>query len=159
MIFVSAGTQLPFDRFIKILDDIARTTDEEIVAQAIPGQYEPNNFKLLAKIPTDQFNEYVDKARIVAAHAGMGCILTAMLKSKPIVIFPRLAQLGEHRNDHQTATARHFEEMGQVHVAWDEDSLRQLVTNNELKSLNTVGPDASEELRSFVENFIEKSKK
>ena len=33
MIFATTGTQLPFDRFIRMLDDLAPLIDEEIIAQ------------------------------------------------------------------------------------------------------------------------------
>jgi len=43
---------------------------------------------------------------------------------RPLLIVPRRAALGEHRNDHQLATARRFAELGSVGVAFDEAELR-----------------------------------
>ena len=61
MIFVSTGTQLPFDRLIEMVDRIAGELDEEIVVQAKPGKYKPSHFKLLDLIPTKEFDEYAQK--------------------------------------------------------------------------------------------------
>ena len=36
---------------------------------------------------------------------------------------PRLAQLGEHRNDHQRATAERFGQRAGVYLAWEETDL------------------------------------
>ena len=47
MIFVTIGTQIPFDRLIEILDRIAPELNEEIYAQALRGKYKPKHFKLI----------------------------------------------------------------------------------------------------------------
>ena len=36
---------------------------------------------------------------MIVAHAGMGTIISAMQHQKPIIIFPRIAALGEHRTN------------------------------------------------------------
>jgi mannose-1-phosphate guanylyltransferase len=57
----------------------------------------------------------------------MGSILTALQSGKPILVMPRSASLGEHRNDHQLQTAKHFQQQGRIRVAFDEAELeRQL---------------------------------
>ena len=56
----------------------------------------------------------------IVAHAGMGTILTALELGKPLLIMPRRAALGEHRNDHQLATAERFAAVDGVKVAFDE---------------------------------------
>ena len=53
----------------------------------------------------------------------MGTILTALELGKPLLVMPRRAALGEHRNDHQLATVRRFAELGSVEVALDESEL------------------------------------
>ncbi len=57
-------------------------------------------------------------ATAIVAHAGMGTILTALEMGKPLLVMPRRAALGEHRNDHQLATASRFAELGRVKVAF-----------------------------------------
>jgi UDP-N-acetylglucosamine transferase subunit ALG13 len=62
-------------------------------------------------------------ADAIVAHAGIGTILTALELGKPVLVMPRRAKFGEHRNDHQLATARRFAELGRVSVAFDETEL------------------------------------
>lgn len=47
MIFATIGTQAPFDRFIKILDEIAPMSNELIIAQTYKGRYQPKILKRL----------------------------------------------------------------------------------------------------------------
>ena len=50
MIFVTIGTQAPFDRFIKIIDEIAKNLDEEI--KELCKNYPQYRFMLYYKIMT-----------------------------------------------------------------------------------------------------------
>lgn len=154
MIFVTIGTQAPFDRFIKIVDEVAAQIDEEIVAQVYQCGFEPKNIKTVDFLAPDEFNELFAKARLIVAHAGMGTILSAMQQKKPIIIFPRIAALGEHRNEHQMATAQKFKEMGSVYVAMNEDELKELLLRNDLKSLREICESASKSLIKSIEEFI-----
>ena len=155
MIFATVGTQAPFDRFVKIVDDIASEISEEIVVQAFHDQYTPKNVRQVDFLPPDEFNELFSKARMIVAHAGMGTIISAMKQGKPIIVFPRIASLGEHRNEHQMATARQMERMNYVYVAYDEQQLRQLMLSDDLKSLHSLGEFASESLIDDIKKFIE----
>lgn len=155
MIFATVGTQAPFDRFVKIIDGIAAELSEEVVVQAFRDKYEPQNVKAVDFLPPDEFGDIFNKARLIVAHAGMGTIISAMKQSKPIIIFPRIASLGEHRNEHQMATARQMERMGYAYVAYDEQHLRQLMLSDDLKSLHNLGEFASESLINDIKKFIE----
>lgn len=154
MIFVTTGTQEPFDRFLEIIDSIAPDIDEELVVQACSDGYTPRNYTLRGFIAPDEFDGIMERARLIVAHAGMGTILTAMQMQKPIIIFPRKASLGEHRNDHQMATARRMAELRYVHVAYDADDLRRLISTPDLQPLHTVGEFASDSLIASLATFI-----
>ena len=43
MILVTIGTQAPFDRLIKIIDDLAIDINEPVIAQVYGGQYHAIN--------------------------------------------------------------------------------------------------------------------
>lgn len=154
MIFATIGTQAPFDRFIKIIDEMAPQLGEEVVAQVYHCNFTPRNIKTVDFLPPDAFNELYKKARLIVAHAGMGTILSAMQQQKPIIIFPRIAALGEHRNEHQMATAKKFKELGSVYVAMSEEELKQLLLRNDLHCLQKIGNSASEDLIKSIEDFI-----
>jgi len=108
MIFCTIGTQAPFDRLIEAVDRMAADIEEKIIAQTLCGNYKPRNIETVGFLTVDDFNEMCQQSRIIVAHAGVGTIVSALQMQKPIVVFPRIAELGEHRNNHQMATAEMF---------------------------------------------------
>lgn len=155
MIFVTIGTQAPFERFIRIIDDIAADINEEVVVQTPPLSFVPSHISTVDFISPDRFNDYIDRARIVVAHAGMGSIISSLSKGKPIIVFPRLASLGEHRNEHQMATARQLEKMHYVYAAYDATALRKLMLNPSLRMPHRISPTPSKELVDSLQSFID----
>ncbi len=150
MIFVTIGTQAPFDRFIQIVDEIAPMIDEEIIAQVYKSEYVPKNIKTVDFLAPDEFNKLFDTARMIVSHAGMGTIISAMQKQKSIIIFPRIAKLGEHRNEHQLATAKKMQELGYVYVANNKEELQELLLRKDLQPLHQLGKFAS---RSLIDDL------
>ena len=151
MIFVTIGTQLPFDRLIKIIDELAPQLHEEVVAQVYQCGFIPKNIKTVDFLAPDEFNT------LFISHAGMGTILSALQKDKPIIVFPRIAALGEHRNEHQLATARKFKEMETVNVAMNEDELTSMLLNGNQATLQHIGNSASPSLIQSIMDCIDRS--
>lgn len=156
MIFVTIGTQAPFDRLIKILDEVAPGLNEEIIAQTYHGEYKPKHIKTMDFIPPNEFNDIFSKARLVVAHAGMGTVISALTLDKPIIIFPRLASWSEHRNDHQMATTMRLNELGFVYAAYDKKQLCELIKRNDLKPLKHINDSASQSLIDSLADFVRK---
>ena len=155
MIFCTIGTQAPFDRFLKIIDEMAPELDgEEIIVQAFHDKYKPKNVKVMQMLAPDEFERIFSSARLIVGHAGMGTIISALTQDKPIVVFPRIAALGEHRNEHQLATAKKMNELGYVYVANDYEELREYVLNPQLKPLHKLGMYASKSLINDLINVI-----
>jgi len=154
VIFVVTGTQLPFDRLIRMLDEIAPQLDEEIVAQVNGSGYLPRHINTIDLLPPDEFDRLFSSARLIVAHAGIGTIITAMQQQKPVIIFPRIAALGEHRNEHQLATAAKMKEAGWVYVANTKEELAELLQRPDLHPLCTIGSSASESLVESITDFI-----
>jgi UDP-N-acetylglucosamine transferase subunit ALG13 len=124
VIFVTVGTQLPFDRLITAVDRWAGAAPgREVFAQIGRALFEPRHIKHARFISPEQCSERMAAAEAIVAHAGMGTVLTALELGKPVLVMPRRAEFGEHRNDHQLATARRFAELGKVNVAFDETEL------------------------------------
>ena len=154
MIFATIGTQAPFDRFVKMLDEVCEGMNEEVVCQTIGCTYDANNIRIIGFVAPDEFNKIFSEARLIIAHAGMGTILSALRQQKPIIVVPRLASLGEHRNDHQMATAMRMHELGYVNVAYDKAQLKDLLSSD-LKPMKIIGDSASESLVKSIAEFIE----
>lgn len=156
MIFVTVGTQLPFDRLIRAVDAWAgRTGRRDIFAQIGPSKLRPQHIEYRPFISPAEFARHFASAELVIAHAGMGSILSAMSQGKPILVMPRRASLNEHRNDHQLATARRYKEMGRILVAMDEHELdEQLSRLESVPAASRIGLYASPELLSVVRAFL-----
>jgi UDP-N-acetylglucosamine transferase subunit ALG13 len=123
VIFVTVGTQLAFDRMIGAVDKWAEKSGEDVFAQVGPTERIYKNIRQSSFLEPVDFDRSFNEASLVIAHAGMGSILSALSYGKPIIIMPRKASLGEHRNDHQMATARRFSGYSSISIAWDESEL------------------------------------
>ena len=156
MIFVTVGTQLPFPRMIAAVVDWARARGRTDLFIQHAGDDSD-----LAGIPNAGFIDAETAARLLAesdlvmGHAGMGTILSCLELGKPCIIMPRLASLGEHRNEHQSATARRFEKRGGITVAWKESDIADLLDRaGSLTSGGGISPFAAPELVAAVRDFV-----
>jgi len=156
LIFVTVGSQMSFDRLIEQVDEWAgRRGRKDVFAQIGPSTYIPRNIEAQAFISPDAFRARVEQAEAVVAHAGMGTIIEALQRQKPLLVFPRLGALGETRNDHQTATARRFAESGRLLAAYSEEELiEKLEKLAEFRPPSAVGPTASPALLDRVRRFV-----
>jgi len=158
MIFVTTGTQDPFDRLIKTIDEaVPFLNGIEIIAQVAKSEYVVKNFRTYEFFPPAEFENYFTRASLIIAHAGMGTIISALVKCKPIIVMPRIAKYGEQRNDHQTATAKRFDQLGYIHVAYDEkDLMRKLrkISSTPMHTLFNINDHASKELIDSLNSFI-----
>lgn len=142
MIFVTIGTQLPFNRLIKAVDAWAENNPSvKIFAQIGPDASVPRFMGHVEFVPPSQVAVLMNEAELIVSHAGMGSVLTALRYQRPILIMPRKASLGEHRNDHQMATARWLSDRPGVTVCWEEMDLAKLLDNRHKQS---TGPQLSE---------------
>ncbi|AKH41366.1 UDP-N-acetylglucosamine transferase subunit ALG13 [Altererythrobacter atlanticus] len=123
MIFLTLGTQLPFDRLLMTLDEAAAQIDEEVFGQIGGAGYRPANFAWVDFLSPAEFAERMAAARIVVAHAGIGTILTGLKMEKPLILMPRRAALGEHRNDHQLATVAQLRKTVGIHIVESVDEM------------------------------------
>ncbi len=157
MIFLTVGSQLPFDRMVRLVDDWARLhSNVKVVAQIGKSGYRSHTLECHENFAPKEFNERVQKASLVLAHAGMGSILTALKFGKPILIFPRRGHLNETRNDHQVATARALIGRPGVTVALDDSELATRLNEvmNVSGEIDKIGPYASESLLRGLREFI-----
>lgn len=158
LIFVTAGSQEPFDRLIKAVDEIAlQLKGTTMVVQALQSQYKAKNFEVTSYVPPVVFENYIEKADLIVGHAGMGTVISSLVKNKPILVMPRLMKYNEIRNEHQLATTKMLDKLGYIYVAYNEQELKTKLLSiwpGNLKSLHFLGSNASRELISSLEDFI-----
>lgn len=128
MIFATVGAQMAFDRLVRAVDEWAgRCQRTDVFAQIGPSSLTPGNIQYTQFMTPTQYQDCIEMADAIIAHAGMGTIITAVEHHKPILVMPRYGRYGETRNDHQVATAREFQNRGLVHVAMDEHALAAML--------------------------------
>ncbi len=109
MIFVTVGSDTPFDRLIRTVDQWARDNDRrDVFAQIGMDAWQPEFIPYSAMLSPAEFRKQLESAHVVVAHAGMGTIIAALEFGKPLLMLPRLGRLRESRNDNQVGSARHF---------------------------------------------------
>ncbi len=156
MILVTVGTDLPFDRMVKVIDEWARrNARQDVFAQIGEGGWEPEYIRFSNFLEPTEFTKFFKTASVIISHAGMGTILSALHHGKPILVMPKRASLGEHRSEHQVATAKRMQELGNVNVAFDESELRDRLDHlDQLAMPRRIGDSASDSLVNGLRDFI-----
>ena len=157
MIFVTVGSQTPFDRLIRAVDEWAYANARlDVFAQIAATTYRPEHIKFTNFLTPTEFAESVQRCSVIVAHAGMGTIISALELGKQVVVMPRRASLHETRNDHQVATAQSFGAQGRIIVANDEYDLpRKLEYASSLGDANRIATEASPLLLATIRDFLE----
>lgn len=136
MIFLAVGTQFGFDRLVRAVDEAIEKGNiaDSVFAQIGPGDYMPKRMEYVTSLEKEAFDQTLDSCEAIISHAGIGNISLALKAAKPMLVMPRRSKYGEVVNDHQVDTARKFEQLGHVLVAYDTDEL----------------PDKIKQLKTFV---------
>ncbi len=160
MIFLTIGTHEPFDRLVRCVDEWCgdRELGDHVFGQITDrAEYSPKHFRAVASLAPAEYAERFEAATCIISHAGMGSIITALSKQKPIVILPRRGHLQETRNDHQFATMQRFQSRPGIHAAADETELGSVldqVMNGDATAASGISPFAEDQLIEAVRNFI-----
>jgi len=132
------------------MDEIAPRLEMPVFAQTAGGTFRPGNIQWCDMVDPAEFEAMASRASLIVAHAGIGSVLMAQKHRKPIIIFPRRAALGEHRNDHQLATCVALENRRGVHVAHSAGELERYL--RQPPTLDAVEEDGAQR-RRFIANL------
>lgn len=156
MIFLTVGTQLPFDRLLDAMDRIAADSDQRVIAQAGAGADALRwpSMEIHTRLTPRVFEGLFSEADVVVGHAGIGTVLSAQAHERPLIVCPRRFDLGEHRNDHQLATARHLEGRPGIYVAWWPEEIASILKQElRLPASETANPERAK-LISYLADVI-----
>lgn len=161
MIFLTVGTQLPFDRLARAMDAWCGGPGSGRDCFAQVGRlgassYRPQHMAWAETVTPTEFVDRVKVAQLIVSHAGMGSIITAMQFGKPIVIMPRRAGLGEQRNDHQLATVQRLGDRPGIYPVLEETELGGRLDEilGGTATGGSIQPFAEESLIAAVRGFI-----
>ena len=133
-VFVTVGSDVPFDRMLKVIDQWAGSNPGiDVFAQIGTTLWKPQNLNYCQILNSKDFASKMDQCNFVVAHAGIGSIITALKYQKPILVVPRRGHLNETRSDHQFATVKRLQKLSTVNIAFDEFELKE-----KLKHLETM---------------------
>ena len=150
MIFVTVGSQkFQFNRLLKKIDELI----EEVFAQIGVSNYKPQNYKYKEFVTQDEFNKYLDEARLIITHAGTGVIVNAIKKGKKVIGIPRLSKFGEHVDDHQIQLLNEFANMNLIETCIDEKELKekiQQIDNKEFKKYDSNNENFIKDIKEYI---------
>jgi UDP-N-acetylglucosamine transferase subunit ALG13 len=156
VVFVVTGTQAPFDRLLSIIDAWAsKQVKYTIIAQMANSEINFKNMTCFDYLEPDVFNEYFNNADVIIGHAGIGTIIEALENEKKLIVFPRLVKYNEHRNDHQLHTAKGFDKLGLINVAYSEKELLEYLDGlDSIPKKEKIDNKAEQKLLLKTSDFI-----
>lgn len=154
MIFLTVGTQLPFVRLVSMVDDIAGEFGLEVFAQTAEPKAAYANIRHAPFLTPDDYDDILSRTRLLVGHAGIGTILTAIKVQKPVIIVPRKASLGEHRNEHQLATARYLTGHEGIYVAEKRVEIAAILQRSDLKPASFADSPEKARLLKFLRGYV-----
>ena len=158
MIFVTLGTQdKDFSRLLKAIDEEIKRGNikEKVVVQAGYTKYSSDNMEIFDLIPTDEFNELIEKSSVIITHGGVGNILSAIKNNKPIIAAARLKRFKEHTNDHQKQIIKEFSDAGYILELRDFNKLGKLIEKAKTFKCKKFKSN-TDSMVNLIDNYIEK---
>jgi UDP-N-acetylglucosamine transferase subunit ALG13 len=157
MIFLSVGSQMPFDRLVKAVDCWSgQRNRNDIFGQIGRGKFRPSIIQWERFLDPSKFHGLFRAARAIVSHAGTGCVLTALQYGKPILVLPRQATLGETTSEHQLHFVERLQEFKSIAVAVDERDLwAKLDVLDEMIGQKTIDSCASKDLVNSLRAFLD----
>lgn len=105
-IFISVGTQLPFDRLIKLVESVFDNRNCELFFQVGIDGYKPHIGTSKETLEQAEYAERLKSCDLFICHCGTGSLVSAVEFNKPVICMPRLVEHREHRNNHQYDASR-----------------------------------------------------
>lgn len=154
-VFVTVGTQLPFDRLVKAVDELSAWQRWDILAQIGQTRYRPRHIRWRDFLDNETAAAWIRDSDLVITHAGMGTILGRLEAGGPMLVMPRKASLGEHRNEHQLASCARLGHFPAIRIVNDADDLRKAVDSFQTaKRGNPIGKLAQPALVGAIRDFV-----
>ena len=158
MIFASVGSMLPFDRFVRGIDEwAAANPDHDVYIQIGRGEYEPRHAPWTRIMSHEEYRKRLAECRLFVAHVGMGSILQALEERKQMLLLPRHQSLGEHTTEHQLHTAARFRDTPGLRIVADIPEMQASMTeliDHPLKPADGISTCATQPLLDGVSRFL-----
>lgn len=127
LLFATVGATLAFDRLADSVGKLKAegAIPERVLLQTGEGGHRPEAIEeVVETLPFDRIQTLLKDAAIVVCHGGTGSLITALRQGCQVIAVPRLAELGEHYDNHQAEITEAFAKRGLVQVANTVPELR-----------------------------------
>jgi UDP-N-acetylglucosamine transferase subunit ALG13 len=155
MIFVTVGTDThAFDRLLKEIDKLVGEgkIKEKVMAQIGSSTYKPQNYEYFTFESSERLESLLNDSSLIISHAGIGNIISALSRLKPLVLVPRLATFGEHTDDHQMEIAEQLDREGRAVCVKDIALLSDAI--EKARKLESNKTPRNKRIPEMVEGFI-----
>lgn len=154
MIFVTLGTQ--DKQFVRLIEAVNKIdTDEQIIAQVGSTNCSKlklrDNIKIYDYLSDNEFDKYMNNARIIITHAGVGTIIKGLKLNKTMIVAARLKKYKEHVNDHQLQILDNFSKEGYIIPLHNFEDLPKLI---EMKFIPKEFKSNNKNFNDKLENII-----
>lgn len=157
MIFVTLGSQkFQFNRLLQKVDELLEqgVIDDEVFAQTGYSDYSPQHYVYKQFLNRDEFAEMQAKADTVITHGGTGAIIGAVKKSKKVIAVPRLAEYGEHIDNHQIQLIKQFDGLKIIEACYELNELGKAYNKSKITTYTSYNSNTAKIIES-IERFIE----
>jgi UDP-N-acetylglucosamine transferase subunit ALG13 len=155
LLFATVGATLPFDRLVDTVAALKAKGEipEQVIVQTGVGGHRPAGLDVVETLPFEKVQALLKDAAIVVCHGGTGSLITALRQGCQVISMPRLAELGEHYDDHQAQITEAFVARGLVLSANSEGELRAALVQARTRTpvLATTDPV---ELQAFLRGLL-----
>ena len=157
-VFATVGATLGFPRLVNMIAEAkdAGLICEQVTLQvgktAVPANIPPG-IDIVRNKSFQDITDLCERSSTVICHGGTGSILTALRAQCHTIVVPRLAEQGEHYDDHQLEIAKVFERRGLVQVAQDQASLEAALAARSGRKVEPVTTDYTQ-LTELLEQIL-----
>lgn len=157
MIFVCVGSrEYQFDRLLKKLDELvaAGKITDKVIGQIGGSEYEPKNYEWHRFMDRDEFQRHREEADLIISHGGTGALIGALKLGKQVIAVPRLAQYGEHIDDHQTQITGVLAGEGYLREVRDMEELETVIRLSQTAPI-TKRYNRPSNIIALIEEFLD----
>lgn len=158
-IFVTVGSgKIPFNRLLMKLDEAIEKGSLKIPVFAQSGQsdYQPKYFQSVPYLNREEYQKEIEQCSVLVTHGGVGSIMMGIRAGKPVIVFPRLVQLGENVDDHQLEIADVFVKKNFILLCREEDDWGEIIEKSLKHSFTPYvsgKKQAIREIETFLKNL------
>lgn len=159
MILVLLGTQA--NDFSRLLKEIEKLIDEGIIKDKVIVQkgstkYESTKFESFDLLDKNKIDNIKKEAEFIITHGGVGSIISSIKLGKKVIAVPRLAEYGEHVNNHQLQIIENFDKLGYIKGIKKVEDLKTAIQEIE-KFKPKDYTSNTQNMINIIEEYIEKN--